>query len=247
MIIEKSACPVDILAIGVHPDDVELSCGGTLLKHIDMGYSVGLLDLTKGELGTRGNAMIRTDEAMKAAELLQAKFRVQLDLSDGFFQSDKASIIKIINIIRSAKPTLILANALSDRHPDHGRAAKLIEDAVFYSGLQKIESLDENSMEQKRWRPKQILHYIQDHQLTADIIFNISDVIEKKLEIIRCFKSQFFNPLSSEPDSPISGEDFFEVIKSKNRTYGRSMGVEYAEGFNIDGPVALNDLLIGLS
>lgn len=245
--MQNSPCQVDILAIGVHPDDIELSCSGTLLKHLKKGYSVGLLDLTKGELGTRGNAELRTEEAMNAAEMMGAKFRMQLDLADGFFDWDKSSILKIISIIRSSRPTLILANALSDRHPDHGRAAKLVADAVFYSGLTKISSKDPQLNLQERWRPKQVMHYIQDHQLEAEIIFDISDVMEEKLNIIRCFKSQFYDPSSPEPNSPISGKDFFDVIKAKSKTYGRSIGVEYAEGFNIIGPIALNDLLINLS
>ncbi len=234
---------VDILAIGVHPDDVELSCSGTLLKHIEKGYSVGLLDLTRGELGTRGNAQLRTEEAFKAGEMLGARFRKQLDLADGFFTWEKSSIVKIIEVVRAARPKLIFANALSDRHPDHGRAAKLIADAVFYSGLQKIDTEDSQGKEQSRWRPDRLLHYIQDHQLNCDVAFDITDVIEKKLEIIRCFKSQFFDPDSREPESPISGSDFYEVIKSKNKTYGRSIGVSYAEGFNTTGPIGLSDFV----
>jgi bacillithiol biosynthesis deacetylase BshB1 len=237
---------IDILAIGVHPDDVELSCSGTLISHINKGYKVGILDLTKGELGTRGNAILRTEEAMQAAELLGADFRVQLDLPDGFFNWEKDAILKIIQIVRSSRPKIIFANAISDRHPDHGRAAKIIADAIFYSGLQKIETDSDNLPENNRWRPKHILHYIQDHQLNADILFDISNVIDKKLELIRCFKSQFYNPDSPEPDSPISGKDFFEVIKAKNKTYGRSIGVEYAEGFNISGPIEFNDLITQL-
>lgn len=244
MKIETTASPVDILAIGVHPDDIELSCSGTLLKHIEKGFVVGLLDLTRGELGTRGSATIRMSEAMDAATLMGAKFRVMLDFADGFFNWDKSSILKIIQVIRSAKPTIILANALSDRHPDHGRAAKLIADAAFYSGLQKISTQDENSNEQERWRPKQILHYIQDHQLAADVIIDISSVMEMKLKLVQCFKSQFYNPDSPEPNSPISGKDFFDVIKAKNKTYGRPAGVEYAEGFNVEGPVLLKDLML---
>jgi bacillithiol biosynthesis deacetylase BshB1 len=246
MKLNINAIPVDILAIGVHPDDIELSCGGTLLKHIAQGYTVGLLDLTRGELGTRGNAELRTQEAMNAAELMGAMFRIQLDLADGFFNYEKAAILKIINIVRSSKPKLILANALSDRHPDHGRAAKLTADAVFYSGLQKISTFDSNDKEQERWRPKQIMHYVQDHQLEVDLVFDISDVMEQKLKVIQCFASQFYNPLSSEPVSPISGSDFFDVIKAKNKTYGRAVGVEYAEGFNIVGPVPVKNLLESL-
>jgi N-acetylglucosamine malate deacetylase 1 len=238
--------PVDILAIGVHPDDIELSCSGTLLQHIQMGYTVGLLDLTKGELGTRGNPEIRSEEAMQAAELLGAQFRVQLDLADGFFTWDKSSIIKIIQLIRSTQATIIFANALSDRHPDHGRSAKLVSDAVFYSGLEKIKTWDHKQDLQLRWRPKFVYHYIQDHQLKADITVDISNLMEKKLELIKCFKSQFYNPNSTELDSPISGEHFFDEIKAKHRLYGRLMGVEYAEGFNHSIPLPMKDLLIHL-
>ncbi len=238
---------VDILAIGVHPDDVELSCSGTLFSLIRKGYSVGLLDLTLGELGTRGNANIRTQEAFQAAQMLQAKFRIQLDLPDGFFEWSKSEILKIISVIRSAKPKLVFANAIKDRHPDHGRAAKLVSDALFYSGLQKIITKDANGTIQERWRPARILHYIQDHHLDADVAINISDYMDAKIELIKCFKSQFYNPDSTEADSPISGKDFFEFIKAKAKIYGRSIQVEYAEGFNYNGPYPVKDPLEGLT
>jgi len=234
---------VDILAIGVHPDDVELSCSGTLLGHIAKGYSVGLLDLTLGELGTRGNAALRTEEAMHAAFKLGATFRKQLDLPDGFFEWSFKEIIKIISIVRAAKPKIVFANALSDRHPDHGRAAKLTADALFYSGLQKITTFDSNGLPQNRWRPENLFHYIQDHQLNADIVFDISDYMDQKIEIIKSFKSQFYDPNSSELDSPISGEDFFDLLKAKAKIYGRSINVKYGEGFNTTGPFEVKDLM----
>lgn len=246
MNIQTFPVPVDILAIGVHPDDIELSCSGTLLTHIEKGYTVGLLDLTKGELGTRGTPEIRTTEALNAAQLLGAKFRVQLDLLDGFFRSDQSSILKLIKVIRSARPAIIFANAVDDRHPDHGRAAKLIADAAFYSGLQKIQSVDDKLIEQERWRPKHIFHYIQDYQLKANITVDISKMMDKKLELIKCFKSQFYNPSSNEADSPISGIDFFEEIKAKHRIYGRLMGVDFAEGFTSRIPVPIIDLMKNL-
>lgn len=234
---------VDILAIGVHPDDVELSCSGTLLGHISKGYTVGLLDLTLGELGTRGNPTLRTEEAMKAAALLGAKFRIQLDLPDGFFMWNYQEIEKIIRVVRSAKPKIVFANALSDRHPDHGRAAKLIADALFYSGLQKIETFDMNGTPQNRWRPNNLYHYIQDHQLNADIAFDITEFMDQKIALIKCFGSQFYDPNSKELDSPISGQDFFELLKAKAKIYGRSIHVEYAEGFNTTGPYQVKDFL----
>ncbi|HEX5624630.1 MAG TPA: bacillithiol biosynthesis deacetylase BshB1 [Saprospiraceae bacterium] len=238
---------VDILAVGVHPDDVELSCSGTLLKHQELGYSIGLLDLTKGELGTRGDAETRSREAYLAGEKLGVRFRVQLDLKDGFFNWNEESLLQIIQVIRGARPKMLFANALSDRHPDHGRSAKLVADAAFYSGLQKIKTLDHEGRPQERWRPQRILHYIQDHQLEADIIVDISPFMEQKIELIRIFKSQFYDPGSAELDSPISGRDFFDYIKSKSRVYGRYMGVEFAEAFQHNGPLPLEDLIKGLS
>ncbi len=231
MKISSSPSPVDILAIGIHPDDVELSCSGTLLSHIHKGFSVGLLDLTKGELGTRGNAELRTIEAYNAASLMGAKFRTQLSLRDGYFQNAEMEINAIIQAIRSAKPRLILANAPSDRHPDHGRASKLIADASFYSGLEKIRTTDEQGNVQDRWRPSLLLYYIQDYQLKADMVVDISDFMTRKIELIKCFESQFYNPASDELETPISGSDFIEFITSKSKVYGRPAGFEYAEGF----------------
>lgn len=223
---------VDILAIGVHPDDIELSCSGTLLSHIEKGYSVGLLDLTRGELGTRGNAELRTQEALNAAQLMHAKFRYQMSLKDGFFQNTESEISAIIQIIRQAKPNIIFANAIEDRHPDHGRAAKLVSEAAFYSGLEKIETFDKNGKAQMRWRPKLVLHYLQDRQSKPDLVIDISDFMDKKTELIKCFNSQFYNPNSSEPETPISGVDFIEIIKANNKSLGRPMSYLYAEGFH---------------
>ncbi len=222
---------VDILAIGIHPDDIELSCSGTLLSHIHYGFTVGLLDLSRGELGTRGNPELRSLEAFNAALKMGADFRVQLAIRDGFFQNSEEEIHAIIKVIRTAKPRLILANAPSDRHPDHGRAAKLVADAAFYSGLEKIKTLDLTGNLQKRWRPQLLMHYIQDYQLTPDLVVDISEYMHEKIELIKCFKSQFFNPDSEELDTPISGSDFFEFITSKSKVYGRPAGFAYAEGF----------------
>lgn len=227
---------VDILAIGVHPDDVELSCSGTLLAHIAKGKTVGLLDLTRGELGTRGTAEIRDQEAADAAQLMGADFRVNLAMQDGFFQYTPENVKKIIRVIRACQPQIILANALSDRHPDHGRAAKLTADACFYSGLSKIETFDDHGNLQTKWRPNAVYHYIQDHNLTPDFVVDISDFIDKKMELVLAFRSQFFVPgateYEKEESSPISGEDFLDFLRGKARTYGRHAGFEYAEGFN---------------
>ena len=182
---------IDILAIGVHPDDVELSCAGTILKHIALGKTVGILDLTLGELGTRGNSELRTKEALNAAKLLGVSFRKQLSLKDGFFENNQSNLIPIIEIIRETKPEIVLANAVLDRHPDHGRAAKLTADACFYSGLSKIETVI-NKQQQIPWRPKALYHYIQDNFIQPDFVIDITPHMEKKMESIMAYSSQFF-------------------------------------------------------
>ncbi len=225
---------VDILAIGVHPDDIELGCSGTLLKHIDMGYRVGLLDLTRGELGTRGTAEIRAAEAARAASLMGARFRENLGLPDGFFAQDRESLLAVIRVLRACRPRLVLVNAPSDRHPDHGRAAKLCVDALFYSGLAKIETFDAKGRPQQPHRPQAAYHYIQDRQLDADFVVDIGPYMERKLELVQAFESQFHNPKASfaeEPSTPISGPDFMEYLRARARVYGRPAGVEFAEGF----------------
>ncbi|KAA3635460.1 MAG: bacillithiol biosynthesis deacetylase BshB1 [Bacteroidetes bacterium] len=237
---------VDILAIGVHPDDVELSCSGTLLAHIAQGKTVGLLDLTRGELGTRGSAEIRDKEAADAARLMGAEFRVNVNMADGFFQYSPENIQKIIRVIRASQPEIVLANALSDRHPDHGRAAKLVADACFYSGLSKIETKDDDGNLQQKWRPDALYHYIQDHNRTPDFVVDISNFIDKKMELVLAFRSQFFAPdakeYEKEESSPISGADFLEFLRSKARTYGRHAGFEYAEGFNKSRDIGVRNL-----
>lgn len=228
---------IDILAIGVHPDDVELSCSGTLLRHLASGKTVGLLDLTRGELGTRGTAEIRDQEAADAARLMGASFRKNLGMADGLFQYTPDNLKKIIQVIRTHQPDIVLANALNDRHPDHGRAAKLTADACYYAGLVKIETEDENGDKQDRWRPKAVYHYIQDYNLEPDFVVDISDFIEKKMELIRAFKSQFYVPeakeYSKELSSPISSKAFMDFLKAKASTYGRPAGFDFAEGFNV--------------
>lgn len=227
---------VDILAIGVHPDDVELSCSGTLFRHLHEGKTVGLLDLTMGELGTRGSGELRLKEAEEAARIMGAKFRVNLNLGDGFFEYNRTNIEKIIEVIRAAQPVIVLGNSIEDRHPDHAKAAKLVVDACFYSGLIKIVTKDASGKIQDRWRPQQVFHYIQDRNLTPDFVVDITGFIEEKLKAISAFKSQFNHEsspeFSKELTSPISGRDFMEFIVAKARTYGRPAGFEFGEGFN---------------
>ncbi len=236
---------LDILAIGVHPDDVELSSSGTLLKHINMGYKVGLLDLTKGELGSRGTPEIRAKEAQNSAQLMGAKVRENVGLKDGFIAHTEESMRAIIPYIRAYQPDIILANALSDRHPDHGRAAKIVADACFLAGLVKIET-SWKGVPQEKWRPKAIYHYIQDHQLHPDFVVDISPYLEKKMELILTFRSQFFTgeeAYSQEPQTPISGKDFMDFMRAKARVFGRMAGYEYAEGFNLARPMGIPNLL----
>jgi bacillithiol biosynthesis deacetylase BshB1 len=236
---------LDILAIGVHPDDVELSCSGTLAKHIAMGKSVGILDLTRGELGTRGSAELRTVEANKSAEILGVKIRTQLNFKDGFFENNEQHLKQIIEQIRKHQPEIILCNAISDRHPDHGRAAKLVADACFYSGLIKIETSLDGS-QQTAWRPKAVYHYIQDHFIHPHFVIDVTDYFEIKQRSIMAFSSQFFSTNSNEPETPISSKEFLESINSKMAVWGRAIGVKYAEGFTTSkypGVASLFDLI----
>lgn len=232
---------VDILAIGVHPDDVELSCSGTIAKHVAMGKKVGILDLTKGELGTRGNAEIRTKEATEAAKILQVSFRNQMNLQDGFFDHSEQQMRLIIEQIRLCRPEIVLCNAVSDRHPDHGRAAKLVSDACFYSGLIKIETFHKGEM-QNAWRPKVVYHYIQDQYIHPDFVIDVSDFMEVKHNSIKAYSSQFFNPDSKEPATPISSKEFLETLNAKMSLWGRSINVNYAEGFTVDRYPGVKDL-----
>jgi N-acetylglucosamine malate deacetylase 1 len=233
---------IDILAIGVHPDDIELSCGGTLLKHIAAGYSAGIIDLTQGELGTRGNAELRLREADAAAKILGVKFRENLGMADGFFRNDQAHQLRLIEKIREHRPKIVLCNAATDRHPDHGRAAQLVSEACFYSGLRKIETAFGKAV-QEPWRPQAIYHYIQDRQLKPDLVVDVTPFHEKKLEAIRAFSSQFFKADSKEPQTPISTHDFLELVTAKMRVFGRDIGVEFAEGFTVERTIGVEDLV----
>jgi len=232
---------LDILAIGVHPDDVELGCSGTLLKHIEMGKKVGILDLTRGELGTRGSATLRMKEAEAARKMMGAVVRENLKMKDGFFQHTQENLIKIARVIRKYQPEIVLANAIRDRHPDHGRASKLTSDACFIAGLTKVK-ISANRKSLPRWRPKAVYHYIQDYTLEPDFIVDITAYMDKKLEAIMCFGSQFYNPKSKELESPISSKNFIESVKAKSKIYGRTIGTDYAEGFNVARAVGVNDL-----
>lgn len=235
---------IDVLAIAAHPDDLELSAAGTMLKHKDLGYKTGVLDLTRGELGTRGTPEIREAEAQKATEIGEIDVRANVGLADGFFQYSDENIRKIIPYIRKFQPEIVLVNAKWDRHPDHARANKLAQDACFYSGLIKIKTMDpETGEEQDRWRPRVIYQYIQDYSSTPDIVVDISPYIERKMEMIKAYRSQFYHADSKELPTPLSGESFFDLLISKDRVMGRYIGAEFGEGFHISRPVGIRDLV----
>lgn len=233
---------VDILFIAAHPDDVELCCAGTVFKHIAEGATVGIVDLTAGELGTRGNAEIRANEAKEAARIMGVSFRENLGLRDGFFDLSESNKLPVIRAIRKHQPEIIITNAIRDRHPDHGRAAQLVAEASFLSGLTKIE-MEQDGHVLRAWRPRQVYHMIQDRYISPEICVDISDYIDQKINAVMAFESQFYNPLSEEPHTPISGLDFMEFLKARAREMGRLIGVEYAEGYTTTGPVRKNNLL----
>jgi bacillithiol biosynthesis deacetylase BshB1 len=233
---------VDILAIGVHPDDVELCASGTLLRHAAQGKSFGLLDLSRGELGTRGTAELRLQEAAEAARIMGAAFRTSLDIPDGLFTHSPENWLKIVRVIRACRPEIVLCNAPEDRHPDHGRSARLELDACFYAGLEKIETFDDRGEKQGKWRPRAVYHYIQDINLQPDFVVDITPWFKGKMDAILAYRSQFFDPGSEEPATPISGKDFLEYIEAKAKVYGRSIGATYAEGFITPRIPGVNDL-----
>lgn len=221
---------LDILAFGVHPDDVELSCGGTLIVEIRNGKKVGVIDLTKGELGTRGTAETRKEEAAIAAKILGVHLRENLGMRDGFFKNDEEHQMQIIKKLRQYQPEIVICNAINDRHPDHGRSSKLISDSCFLAGLMKIETELEGE-KQLAWRPKHVFHYIQDRYYEPDFLFDISDVFEQKLESIKAYSTQFYNPELDEPQTYISTPAYFETIISRHKMFGKRIGVDYAEGY----------------
>jgi bacillithiol biosynthesis deacetylase BshB1 len=228
---------LDLLAFAAHPDDIELSCCGTLLRHLQMGYKVGIVDLTRGELGTRGSADIRDKEAALSSNLMGISVRENLNMKDGFFENNQLNQLKIIEIVRKYQPDLVLANAINDRHIDHGRAAQLVHDACFLSGLAKI-----NTPNSTAWRPKKVLHYIQDYYQKPDIVFDITEFYETKKKCILAFSSQFYNPESNEPETPISSKSFFDFLEARSREMGRLIGAEFGEGFISKTPLNIKDL-----
>lgn len=233
---------VDLLAFGVHPDDVELSCAGTLVKEIKRGKRVAIVDLTRGELGTRGTPETRAEEARSAAAILGVHARENLGMRDGFFQNDEVHQKQIIRAIRKYQPSIVLANILQDRHPDHGRAGQLIRDAAFLSGLSKIETLDDAGQPQPRWRPAYVLHYIQDHYHEPDIIIDITDTFDTKLASIQAYSTQFLAKENDGPKTYISSPEFYDAIIARCRMMGKRIGATYGEGFISEKKLGFNDL-----
>jgi bacillithiol biosynthesis deacetylase BshB1 len=232
---------LDILAFGAHPDDVELGCAGTLLGAIAEGKKVGVIDLTKGELGTRGSISQRLSEAQLASEVMGLTIRENLEMADGFFINNKEHQLIIIETIRRFQPSIIFCNAPEDRHPDHGRAASLVAEAAFLSGLKKIQTIH-NGVAQEAWRPTQVFHYIQSRNLTPNFVVDISKHIEKKMEAILAHSSQFYDPKSNEPDTFISSAAFLEFVKGRAKELGQQIGVQYAEGFITQKILGINSL-----
>ena len=234
---------LDILAIGAHPDDVELGCGATLAKEVSNGKKVGIIDLTRGELGTRGTAETRDEEAGNAANILGVHARINMRFADGFFINDKAHQLQIVKMIRYYKPEIVICNAIDDRHIDHPKGSQLVSDACFLSGLKKIETIykDENQA-QEPWRPKMVYHYIQWKDLEPDVVVDVSGFMDKKVAAVMAYKTQFFDPKSKEPETPISSKNFTDSIEYRARNLGRLIGAEHAEGYTVERYVAVESL-----
>ncbi len=232
---------LDILAFAAHPDDVELCCSGTLIKHALKGQKTGVIDLTRGELGTRGTAEIRDSEADKASQIMKLSARENVGLKDGFFEITNDNKLSIVKLIRKYRPGIVLANAVFDRHPDHAKASSLVSDACFLAGLTKIETISEGS-KQRAWRPNFVYHYIQDRYMKPDFIVDISDVIDIRNEAISAYSSQFYDPNSKEPETPISSKQFFDFLSGRSSDMGRIIGKQYGEGFVIERIQGVTDL-----
>lgn len=233
---------LDILAFAAHPDDVELGCSGTLIAHIAAGKKVGVIDLTHGELGTRGTAEIRLQESEEATRIMGASVRDNLGFADGFFQNDKEHQLRVVQKIRQYQPDIVIMNAVQDRHPDHGRGSQLVSESCFLAGLRMVKTAGEQGEEQTAWRPKAVYHFIQDRYIKPDIVVDVTPFWNKKMETIRAFKSQFYNPDDSSPNTYISSPEFLKFIESRAMEYGHGIGVTYGEGFTVERLVGVKNL-----
>ena len=234
---------LDILVFAAHPDDAELGCSGTIISQIAKGKKVGIIDFTRGELGTRGDEKTRKEEAVEASKIMGISVRENLAFADGFFKNDKEHQLKLISVVRKYQPDIVLANTIDDRHPDHGRAAQLASDACFYSGLKKIKTKYQGE-KQEAWRPNRIFHYIQSNYIKPDFVVDISDVWEQKIEAVKAFKTQFFTGENEEEKDQtfISTPTFMKFLEARAREFGKHVGVEFAEGFISPKPLAVSDL-----
>jgi bacillithiol biosynthesis deacetylase BshB1 len=233
---------LDVLAIGSHPDDVELGCSGTLIKEIKRGKKVGIADLTQGELGPRGTVETRYSESAEAARIMGVSVRENLKMRDGFFKNDEEHQLKLIRVIRKYQPEIVITNILEDRHPDHGKGGWLTYDACFLSGLRQVKTTDDNGNEQAQWRPKMLLHYIQDRFFEPDIILDVTNVWEERMQAIRAYKTQFYDPSSKEPQTYLSNPEFIDALTARARLLGKRIGVKYAEGFLSKKSIGLQNL-----
>lgn len=233
---------IDLLAFASHPDDAELGCSGTLISHIQAGYKVGIIDLTQGELGTRGTPEERQQEAAEASRIMGLQVRRNLGLADGFFNNDQEHQLAVVRVIREFRPEVVLANALHDRHPDHGRGSDLVSEACFLAGLRKVETEDLSGKPQQHWRPKAVYHFIQDRFIQPDFIVDITAQWEQKVQAIRAYRSQFYNPENHSPDTYISSPDFLKFIEARAREFGHAIGTTYGEGFNKERQLGVRDL-----
>lgn len=234
---------LDILAIGAHPDDVELGCGATIAKEISNGKKIGIIDLTRGELGTRGTAKTRDIESQNAANILGVTMRTNMGFADGFFVNNKQHQLELIKMIRRYQPEMVLCNAINDRHIDHSKGSELVSHACFLSGLLKIETkCEESELWQQPWRPKYVYHYIQWKHIEPDFVVDVTGFIDKKMEAVLAYKTQFYNPNSKAPETPISSKNFTDSVIYRARDLGRLVGVEHAEGFTVERYPTINSL-----
>lgn len=232
---------LDILVLAAHPDDAELGCGGTIVKHISLGHKVGIVDFTRGEMGTRGTPQTREKEAAESASILGLSVRENLGLKDGFFQNDAENQIHVIRAIRKYRPEIVLANAVYDRHPDHGRGSELAYDSCFFAGLAKIETSD-SGVAQTPWRPKVVYHYIQSQLIEPDFVIDISDFWEQKMKAVRAYRTQFYDPASKEPDTYISNPGFLKLLESRANEFGHAIGANYGEGYTVRRIIGVKNL-----
>lgn len=233
---------LDILAFAAHPDDIELACSGTLISHIQKGYKVGIADLTQGELGTRGTPEIRAQESEASSKIMGLHVRVNLGLADGFFRLERDQLLEVVKVLRKYKPEIVLMNAIEDRHPDHGRGSSLVSEACFLAGLKQISTTDEAGNNQEAWRPQTVYHYIQDRFIKPDLIVDITDQWEEKVKTIKAFKSQFFNPEESAPNTYISNPEFLPFIEGRAREMGHMIGTTFGEGFTKERYIGVRNL-----